>query len=209
MTFNKNLGRLATAVIASLITVSSYAATSPGTITPFDSAHSTANLSIRYKSWSDPAFGDLGWTHTSAWGSFSATQGQDVTITLLANDIGIHPGATVWYRGAEDTAADTYVPDHVYSENATQFKYGAIDEATGAAVGDIVMRHVVHGYDQDGNTLVNRKLGGKSDKVNGRLILKFKAPYTGSYIFVLGGINPDPNIDPTVGHYVKVKVITK
>ncbi|MCF7987499.1 MAG: copper(I)-binding protein CorA [Methylovulum sp.] len=188
---------------------SSYATTAPGTITAFDNINPEADFSIRYKSWSDPAFGDLGWTHTSKWGSFTAEAGQLVTLTMQADDAGIHPGSTVWFRGDDDTAADTYVPDHVYSENATQFKYGAVDETTGAAVGNIVMRYVIHGYDQDANTVKNKKLRGITDKVNGRLVFKFKAPYSGSYIFVVGGINPDPMIDPTVGHNVKVKVVVK
>ena len=191
-----------------LVTANSYAATST-TFTPFDTTKNRSTLQIRYKSWSDSAFGDLGWTHTSKWGSFSAQEGQIVTIVMKAKEVGIHPGATVWFRGAADTAPDNFVPDHVYIENAAQFKYGAVDEATGALLGDIVMEHVVHGYDQDANTLVNKKLRGIRDNVNGRLILKFKAKKSGNYVFVLGGINPDPNIDPTVGHDVDVTVNIK
>jgi hypothetical protein len=199
------LTRLATLLIAGLLTNVGYAATQPGSAeTVFDNATANATMNIRYKSWSDPAFGNLGWTHTSSWGGFTATKGQIVTLTFTATDIGIHPGATIWYRGEADTAPDSYVPDHVYPESTSQIKYGATDEVTGASIGDIVMTYVTSGYDADNNVTVTPALKPKFDKKNGRLVLKFKAPNTGKYHFVLGGISPDLNVDPDIGHNIKV-----
>lgn len=205
---NKFLSR-ALLVAGLIVGANAQAATYPSTIVPFDAANSQQDFSIRYKSWSDPAFGDLGWTHTSNWGSFDALEGQKVTIFIQAATVGIHPGSTVWFRGADDTAPNNYVPDHVYAENVTLFKYGATDEATGEAVGDIIMKHVIHGYDQDNNPVRKRGLRGIKDRRNGRLVLTFIAPHSGHYMFVVGGISPDPTVDPSVGHKVKVKVDIK
>lgn len=196
--------------IASLMASSSlYAATIPSNITAFDASNTKATLTTKSKSWSDPAFGDMGWTHSSDWGSFSATQGQTVTINMISQTPGIHPGSTVWYRGADDTAADNYVVDHFYPQIANFAKFGATDESSGANLGNIIMKHVTHGYDQDGNTVASKVLSGKSDKKSGRLSLTFKAPYTGSYMFVVGGFNPDASIDTTLKYNVDVKVSVK
>ncbi|TAN67665.1 MAG: hypothetical protein EPN17_10800 [Methylobacter sp.] len=199
MKTNKTMNCLASVIAASLITVSaSYAATIPMSITAFDASTTDAVFVVKSKGWRDPAFGNMGWTHSSAWGTFKAKKGQLVSIKMVAADAGIHPGSTVWYRGADDTAADNYVVDHFYPQNANFAKFGAVDETDGTSLGNIVMTHVLHGYDQDGNSLKVKSMGGKVDQVSGQLLLKFKAPYTGDYMFVTSGFNPDANIDTTL-----------
>ncbi len=212
MKANKTMNCFASVVAASLIAVSaSYAATIPGSITLFDATTTDDVFSVKSKGWRDPAFGNMGWTHSSDWGAFHAEEGQNVTIKMVAPDQGIHPGATVWYRGADDTAADNYVVDHFYPQNANFAKFGATDEDNVTKLGNIVMSYVLHGYDQDGNSLKAKSMNGKLDKVPGQLILKFKAPYTGDYIFVAGGFNPDANIDTTLklSYDINVKVNVK
>lgn len=169
-----------------------YAVTSPTTIGDFDATPSQA-FQIRPKSWSDPAFGDAGWTHHSQWGMFHAQAGQTVKIKAVAANPDIHPGITAWYRGAKDTAPDNYVTDHFYMQNAPQFMLGAKDETTGDAIGNIVMNVAGYGYDLDKNIRVLR-LGAKRDGVSGQFTLTFTAKNTGTYMFVLGGFNPGPGI---------------
>jgi hypothetical protein len=166
-------------------------------------------LQIRPKSWNDPAFGDMGWTHHSAWGKFQATAGQTVTIKAVAANTNVHPGVTVWYRGAKDTADDSYVPDHFYAPNSSQFVSGAKDETTGTDLGNIVMKVVKFGFDKDKNKGVIDGIPGlaKKDKVAGQLVLTFKAKQTGTYMFVLGGFNPSPvDVDASVKYDVATEV---
>ena len=185
-----------------------HAATQPSTMTDFSSTNTESVLSVHSKGWSDPAFGKAGWTHRSKWGNFTAVKGRVVTIKLVAADPGVHPGVTVWYRGADDTAPDTYVPDHFYVQNADWIKFGATDEGTGAKLGNIIMQHVVNGYDLDGNTQKVAKFKGKIDGVPGQLELKFKAPETGSYQFVVGGFNPDASL-PVQNYDIDTMVTTR
>lgn len=174
-----------------------YAVTQPSAIAPFVTDGTAQTLKARFKSWRDPAFGDMGWTHHSSWGSFEATKGQMVTITVNSTDAAdFHPGVSVWYRdAAADTIADTYVADHFYVQNAPQFVRGAKDETTGAVLGDIVMRAAAWGYDADG--IKGAKLlglNGKKDGTSGKLVVKFRVKNTGSYLFVLGGVLPGAGI---------------
>jgi hypothetical protein len=71
------------------------------------------------------------------------------------------------------------------------------------------MKHIAHGYDQDNNSVVDTVLRGKTDKIPGRLLLTFKAPYAGEYMFVVGGFNPDLGVDTTLKYNVNVKVTVK
>jgi hypothetical protein len=171
------------------------AATSPAKITSFATGQ-TKTLQARPKGWMDPAFGDAGWTHHSAWGKFSATKGQHVTITLNSGNAKVHPAITVWHRGAADTAPNKYVIDHFYQQNANQFKFGAKDETTNADIGNIVMKNVHYCYDRDGNKAY-AGLHGMTDGTAGRLVASFVAPYTGAYMFVIGGLNPGSGVDST------------
>ncbi len=174
-----------------------HAATQPTKVIAFTAEAPTQTLTTRYKGWRDPAFGDMGWTHFSSWGSFEATKGQMVTITVNSTDSAdLHPGLSVWYRDSEkDTAPDTYVQDHFYAQNAPQFVKGAKDETTGAVLGDIVMRAAAGGYDADG--IKGARLPGLNGKRNGtpgQLVLKFKAKNTGVFNFVVGGVLPGAGI---------------
>ena len=184
----------------------SQAATIPSSIFDFASGVTDDVFSVRSKGWRDPAFGDMGWTHSSDWGTVTAQRGQTVTIKMLAADAGIHPGITVWYRGEDDTAPDNYVVDHFYPQNANFTKFGATNETTGEKLGNIVMRHIAHGYDLDGNTKRVRIMNPIKDDVPGQLELSFKVRRTGTYMFVVGGFNPDASVDTAVSYNVNVNV---
>jgi hypothetical protein len=202
----KNLAMSVIAAVGVLATSASYAATIPGSIFTFTPAVANNVFEVKSKGWSDPLFGDMGWTHSSDWGVFHAEKGQVVTITMKSTNLGIHPGSTVWFRSALDTAPDNYVVDHFYAQDGSAVKRGATDETTGAALGNIIMKHVVHGYDADNITTGDAMLNGKKDTKPGVLVHRFKAPYSGEYIFVVGGIDPDLGIDNALIYKVKVNV---
>lgn len=202
-------GQLVVAIAAFIMATGSYAASKPSSVTAFTPQADSGVFSVRAKGWADPAFGDMGWTHSCKWGSFHAEKGQLVKIVSTAQVKGVHPGMTVWYRGEADTAPDVYVVDTFYPQNANLVKYGITDNDTGANLGDVVMINTAYGYDQDANSVADRKLGGKKDGVNGRLVLTFRAKESGEYMFALGGFNPDPNIDATLGHNIAVRVTVK
>lgn len=184
----------------------SQAATIPAEIFNFTADATTAPLSVKAKGWRDPAFGDMGWTHSSAWATFSTTKkNQIVTIKMNATDAGIHPGITVWYRGADDTVENKYVVDHFYPQNANFTKFGVTDETTGAKLGNIIMRHVTHAFDVDGIKSI-RGMGPVKDSVSGQLEISFKAPQKGDYMFTVGGVSPEANVDLTIAHNVDVSV---
>ncbi|MFI3158073.1 MAG: copper(I)-binding protein CorA [Methylococcaceae bacterium] len=202
---SKYVARFIPLVAAGLLAVSaSQAATIPGSITEFTGTVTDDVFSVKSKGWRDPAFGDMGWTHSSDWGTIHAKKGQTVTINSVAADAGIHPGITVWYRGKDDTAQDNYVVDHFYPQNANFTKFGATDETSGAALGNIIMRYVTHGYDADGNTLKVKRMNPVKDDVSGQFELSFKAPYAGNYIFVVGGFNPDAGVDTSLKYNINV-----
>ncbi|MDD2723732.1 MAG: copper(I)-binding protein CorA [Methylovulum sp.] len=202
----KLLAKLTLLTTAGLFTASSFAATQPAEITNFNARRTHDVFTVKSKGWSDPAFGDMGWTHFSDWGSFTAKRHQKVTIKLVSETVGIHPGVTVWFRGADDTAPDSYVVDHFYPQYANFTKFGAVDETTGESLGNIVMRVVAYGYDQDGNTKVVRRFKGIKDNVPGQLELTFTAPARGQYQFVVGGINPDAGVDNTPKYNIDTTV---
>ncbi|MEY4767529.1 MAG: hypothetical protein RL637_168 [Pseudomonadota bacterium] len=206
MKFHHTKFNLALLAAAMMISGHSYAASKPSSNFEFTPAVNSAKFSVRARGWSDPAFGDMGWTHSCKWGHFQAQAGQKVRIVIRATERGIHPGITVWYRGDKDTAPDDYVVDTFFPQNANLVKYAITDNDTGANLGDVVMKNVVYGYDADANSVIDRTLHPKMDGVNGKLVLNFTAPYTGNYMLVIGGFNPDPNIDATVGHDVDVTI---
>ncbi len=192
------------------------AATKPSSVFEFDTVNKSSVFSVTAKGWSDPAFGDAGWTHSGGWGKVTVKKGQTVTITAIADNKSVHPGSTVWYRGADDTADDAYVNDHFYQQNANIFKSKASDDsaAPGAdgkpvSIGNIVMKYVTHGFDLDKNAVVDENgaadsekitaLKGKKDSVPGKLTLSFKARYDGTYMFVVGGFNPNSSYVATTG----------
>ena len=195
------------------------AATKPSKIFNFTPTTPKTILKIKRASWRDPLFGNEGWTHSSDWGKFSTTKGKTIKIALVTKVAGLHPGITVWYRGAKDTAPDTYVPDHFYQQNASISEMGAKDEATGKNIGNILMALVAHGYDNDGHNdgygvddngkkILTPPVGvrGIKDKVTGQLVLTFKAPQSGNYQFVVGGFNPTGAFDGKDKHQVTATV---
>ena len=190
---------------------SSQAATQPSAINAFTAEVTEAVLSVKSKGWHDAAFGDMGWTHSSGWGSFSAYKGDTVRIKVTSTQAGLHPGITVWYRGIDDTAPDSYVVDHFYPQNANFVKIGVTDETSGEKLGNIVMRHIVHAYDGDNTVKVGRMKPIK-DGVAGEVNVSFKAPknHLGQYMFVVGGINPDEGVDTSLKYDMNVSVtVTK
>lgn len=206
----KAINLLSATVIGLMFASASHATTQASSVFKFSASAKTDMFSVRASGWSDPKFGDLGWVHSSDWGIFSANQGQTVTITMVAQDPGLHPGSTVYFRGANDTADDSYIPDVALTQTATMAKWGASNDDTGEPLGDIVMQYVTHGYDGDKiakgvASHFKKILDGKS----GTLVLKFKAPYTGTYEFVTGGIKPAPIVNSKVAHMVKVTVNVK
>lgn len=209
------MNRIVLATILGLTAMSTNAATDANP-TKFDSVVKDAVFSVTAKGWSDPAFGDAGWTHSSQWGLVSAKKGQTVTITSVADNKSVHPGATVWYRGEKDTAPDNFFVDHFYQQTAGVFKNGVADESITVAagekavsIGNIVMKYITHGFDLDNNTVLDESgatdsarivfLKGKKDGVAGKLNMTFKAPYDGNYMFVVAGFNPDKNYVATTG----------
>jgi hypothetical protein len=209
MKFNQMKSQLLIAIASLMVASTSYAASKPSSVTAFTPESDSAVFSVRAKGWADPAFGTMGWTHSCKWGSFHAEKGQLVKIVMKAEEKGLHPGATVWYRGEADTAPDVYVVDTFYPQNANLVKYGITDNDTGANLGDVVMINAAYGYDLDANSVKDATLRGKKDGVNGKLVLTFRATERGEYMFTVGGFNPDPNIDSTVGHNVSVQVTVK
>ena len=112
----KNFAGISLWVAGALAASTSFAATQPAEVTKFTATNTTDVFTVKAKGWSDPAFGGMGWTHFSDWGSVVAKKGETVTIKLVSQSAGIHPGVTVWYRGIEDTAPDSYVVDHFYPQ---------------------------------------------------------------------------------------------
>lgn len=180
-------------VAASMTFSEAQAITSPATVTDFTTDGVEQTLIVHASGWSDPAFGDMGWTHRSAWAKFTAQKDQTVVIKAMSDNTDVHPGISVWYRSEKDTIDDKYVYDHFYAQMANQFKSKAVDEATQAPLGNLVMKNVAYGYDMDGNKRLPR-LHGARDGVAGEYTLKFRAPQTGTYMFVLGGVNPGKSL---------------
>jgi hypothetical protein len=182
-----------------------HAVTAPMFIGDFNATPSQP-LQARMTSWNDPLFGEMGWTHHSGWGTFQATAGDVVTIKAVASTGRFKPGITVWYRGADDTAPDNYVPDHFYVQNANMYVKGAKDETTQAVLGDISMKVVAFGFDKDWNPRIF--LGsGKKDSVGGQLTLNVPIKKTGTYMFVVGGFSPaHASLDPALKYPVQTTV---
>lgn len=198
-----------------------HAATAPTRVLAFTPSAAKGVLAVKKSSWRDSAFGDMGWTHSSDWGKFSTTKGKTVTIKLVSTVKGLHPGITVWSRGKDDTAPDTFVVDHFYAQNANLYEAGAKNETNNKDLGNISMKVVAYGYDQDGQTSYGLDEDGKQiltppagmngikDKVSGQLVLTFKAPRDGNYMFVVGGFNPLASVDATKKHNVTTTVSVK
>lgn len=187
--------------------LASNATTIPSKITAFTPEKPTSVLQARPKGWRDPAFGNQGWTHSSAWGKFSAKAGQTIKIKAKVNNPDIHPGISVWHRGKDDTAPNRYVQDHFYAQNANQFVFGAKDETTGEDVGNIVMEIAYFGYDQDNNDKQVKILNGIVDGNPGEVELEFIADQSGAYMFVLGGFNPAASIDASKTYKFQTTVL--
>lgn len=200
------IARAVTFMAVGALCSTGHAATEPASITDFDSNPGPVVFAAKATSWRDPAFGNLGWTHSSQWGAVHAKKGQMVTIEITSQEAGLHPGCSVWRRDVLDTAPDSYMVDHFYPQQDGMYKIGATSEVTGESLGNIIMPKVAYGYDQDGNSATVRKLNGITDGVPGKLVLKFKAPERALYQFVVGGFNPDEGVATAVKHNMEVSV---
>ncbi len=219
MKLNRKFINVLAFAIAGLAMPVANAATKPVRIVKFTPSAPKSILKVKRASWRDPLFGNMGWTHSSDWGKFSTTKGKVIKIKLVTQVPGLHPGITVWHRGADDTAPDNYVVDHFYPQNANFFEAGAKDEANGKNIGTISMRIIAHGYDNDGhtngygvddngNTILKPPAGTKGikDNVPGQMVLTFKAPKSGNYQFVVGGFNPIKAFDGKNKHEITATV---
>jgi hypothetical protein len=80
---------------------------------PFDTDGAIKNMSVKAKGFGDPDFGGQAWAMHGKWGTFNATKGRKVTITIsnpqsctTANSVttctgpvnGFHPAVTTWKR---------------------------------------------------------------------------------------------------------------
>lgn len=203
---NHAVGLALAATIGMFVASDSFAATRVGSLFQFTPRQNTFDFNVRPHSWSDPSFGHKGWTHHANWGQVRARRGDVVTIELTSAVPGINPAATVWFRGARDTAPNNYVPDHFYNQLGDFSKIGAIHEATNVEIGDIVMRYVTHGYDRDGNSLNFSLFNPIENQIAGNLVLTFTASRNGNYMFTVGGINPDPTINAVLRYTITGKV---
>jgi hypothetical protein len=111
------------------------------TVTPFASGDAAKTMTIRVKSYGDPAFGGQAWSMHGRWGTFNAVKGTPVTIEVVTgapkdasgnivkdasgNDLpvgSIHPAVTVWKRPI-GTVAQPYSyyngPKNVYQKDAS------------------------------------------------------------------------------------------
>lgn len=130
---------LITVAVTGLLAASS--ANAWTTISPveFNVASQTAVMSIRSKSFSDPAFGYQGWAMHGKWGVLNAVKGKSYTITVSPSSVdasgnavtpvaGLHPAVAV-YKRPIGTVANPYV----YYEGA---KTGFQKDASGNWVKD-------------------------------------------------------------------------
>lgn len=130
---------LITVAVTGLLAASS--ANAWTTISPveFNVASQSAVMSIRSKSFSDPAFGYQGWAMHGKWGVLNAVKGKSYTITVSPSSVdasgnavtpvaGLHPAVAV-YKRPIGTVANPYV----YYEGA---KTGFQKDASGNWVKD-------------------------------------------------------------------------
>ncbi|MGD7035651.1 copper(I)-binding protein CorA [Methylotuvimicrobium buryatense] len=202
----------AAAAMGALVSLPSNAAT---VITPdvhlfeFTPDNSSRTLNVRADAWYNLTMGYLGWTHHANWGTMSLRRGQPVTITVDASDIdGFHPGITVWFRQQGRAFAGPYIVDaHSYSQSQDVINLNAVvdddpvNPRNSGRSQRIHMEFIANAFDRDGmgdvlpeafdQSAINKVLDGEPGKVS----LTFTPPRNGLYQFVVGGINPDEDID--------------
>ncbi len=207
-TMKKIVGLALFATAGMLAASTSFAATSVSSagVFTFNKNRTTHAFDVRPHSWSDPAFGHQGWTHHARWAGVRARRGETVAIHLISRTAGVNPAATVWFRGARDTAPNHFVPDHFFHQLGDFSEAGVTDEATGTSLGNIVMNYVAHGYDRDGNSLNFALFRPITDGTPGHLDLTFTAPRTGFYMFAVGAINPDAAINTRLRYFIDGEV---
>lgn len=222
-------------VIAGMMAAGSASATTaPGATKVFDLAGGTAislGSGVKPRGWYDErkenpvgtanaAYGKL-WTHNSKWGYFNAESGKTYTITVVSSDANLHPGVSVWYRThLRDTAGvyrgNVFVKDHLLSQTSTMSESSPVDSTSSDPVNDKVSPYsqVIQtwGYDQDGAE--NKAIPSRhpiKDGVEGTLSITFTASNTGTYLLVVGGINPNAAIPSATADYpvtVQVQEVT-
>ena len=191
-------GQLAGAMFGLLLSSGSYAATSisAGTLPRFV-FNAPQSTTVQASAWFKSAFGQAGWTHFSKWGYINLKAGQKVTLAVQSNVQGLHPGVSVWWRQTGPRFAPLgFFTGHSYIQYNDVIVNNTTDESTGKKLGNFNMRLVANGYDRDGMSQAatvpaNASLNPLIDGVPGLVTIKFRAKRAGTYMFVVGGINPD------------------
>lgn len=202
----------AMATMGALTSLPSNAAT---TITPdvnlfeFTPTNHSRILNVRADAWYNLTMGYLGWTHHANWGIMRLKRNQPVTITVDASDIqGFHPGVTVWFRQRGRAFAEPHIVDaHFFSQSQDIINPNAVvdddpvNPRNNGRSQRIHMQFITNAFDRDGmgdvlpetfdQSAINKVLDGEPGKVS----LTFTPPRNGLYQFVVGGINPDEDID--------------
>ena len=171
--------------------------------------------------------GYKGWVHMSVWGYMKKLKkGIPVTITAEAfsdkaattPETGFHPGIAVWRNAG--TAPIDYV--RLGDDSMPYDQWGDVVENSAeidipdkpSKTKSLKMYFVTNGVDRDGwdqpadwtaqsmfdQSLINRILDGEAGKVS----VTFTPPVTGTYKFVVGGMNPASTV--TGRRTVKVTV---
>lgn len=164
---------------------------------------------VQASSWYNPGFGNAGWTHFSKWGRIKLQAGKTYSITIESSNPAMHPGLSVWYRATGKRYANPdFFTGHSYIQYDSFDAKNQINEETGENLGMIKMELAANGFDSDGMTGVpcatagcwwptNPSFNSLSDGVPGKVVLSFKPRRTGTYQFVMGGINPNDKTTTT------------
>ena len=160
---------------------------------------------VQASAWFKSAFGNAGWTHFSKWGYINLKAGQKVTVSVQSTVPGLHPGLTCWHRAlGGKNAPINYFTGHSYIQFNDVIVNNTTDETSGAKVGNFKMILAANGYDRDGMPQAasipkNASLNPIEDGVPGLVSVSFRAKQKGTYMCVVGGINPDNNSSATGG----------
>ncbi len=115
---------LFTAAITGLLVTST--ANAWTTISPvsFDVNGATQVMSVRSKSFSDPAFGYQGWAMHGKWGVFNAEKGKTYRVIVDARQVkGLHPAVAAWKRPIGTPQNPYMYPNGGVVTNLTPAKY--------------------------------------------------------------------------------------
>lgn len=181
----------------------------------FTADNSEQTVSVRPDSFYNLTMGYKGWTHHSEWIWMKLKKGQLYTVTATADaaSAGLHPGVACWYRpqGSGLVSVD-YAYAHFYNQFTSIIAKNQVDETNQKKLGTMKMYFEVNGYDRDGMAPVLTEEYQQGNVVPvldgeiGKVELSFVAKNTGVYQCVVGGINPDSDLDVSALYPVDVSV---